>query len=510
MGYARLFRLFLYWCCLSCVGTLALLGQGWSADLSRDGVPSSAVWRYDTQDFLIQDGWLSLNAPRAKGAKLLVTSVHLPERMHWSGLIRFDHSTSVQNHAYVLLGCSEADKARGAYVYLALSIGGGARGSVALVRLSLHKPADGKPIQVLREEVLIDVGRMPSSLYSALGYDVWYDGAERLVLGLSAGEDGGEPLFRAEAEYDELRSGANGFGVLCYFSATRHRAMHFSRLCIDADDPNRSKPRDEPNEPKGEQQPLMLTEVMANPLANCPEYVEVYNPNESAVSFAGYHLAVGSNVDKMREVYLSDNEELDGKSYAVLCSSPQALYDTYPHCPQGAVRLCPLPRMANAGCTLILYKDAEEVDRVVYDPALLGRGVKTKRGVALERIALDRERAWQGASRSSGYASPGLANGRGGDSEDEGQGIGIKELLEMQRKETKCSLSICVYHLNGTQALHERGEAAQALMQRLASEGLGGLAGCGLRRGELYLLRAELLDEWGEPRERVTQALSLM
>lgn len=510
MVYARYLFLCLCWFFFILIDSFSLLGQSWSADLSQDGEPSSTLWRYDTGDFLIQDGWLSLNAPREKGTKLLVTSVQLPERMHWSGVVRFDESVSTQNHAYVLLGCSAVNKAMGAYTYLALSLGGGARGSVALVRLFLNKPTTQTSIRVLREEVLIDVGTILPSLYSALGYDVWYDGQERIVLSLSQADQVCKLLFRAETEYSDLRSGTNGFGILCYFTATRHRSMHFAKLRIDRDFPISPDSEENPEMLVDDLQPLLLTEVMANPLANSPEYVELYNPNEGAVSLGSYHLAIGSNVDKMKDVYLPMNEEVEGKSYVVVCSSPKDLYATYPHCPQGAVRFCSLPRMANTGCTLILYKDEEVVDRVTYDPTLLGRGLKTKRGVALERIGLERDSPWHGASQASGYASPGEANGRGETASEVGHNIGIKELLELKRKEPKSSLSLHVYYLNGTQALKVNGEMAQALMQRLADSGLGLLVEYGLRRRELYLLCADLLDERGVVCERMVQTLSVM
>ncbi|MDO4692158.1 MAG: lamin tail domain-containing protein [Porphyromonadaceae bacterium] len=496
-----------------------LSAQIWQANLEVDGRPSTSIWRHDTDAFEIAEGWLSLSSPRTRGRKILTTNILLGERMRWQGVVRLDQPPSAQNYAYVLLCCYEQDQATRQYDYLALSIGGGARRSVALVSLRIHwraGEAQGNRLNLTSEQPLLDTGEIPEALYQGLRYDVRYSPEGILEFRLLRHETG-RVLYREQTEWQMKPLRSNSFGVVCVYTATRHRGMHFRDLRLDDRwSEQEETPEDDTRPPTTAEQPPMLSEVMANPHVGAPEYIELYNPNAAPIPLEGYRLGVGKSHRQLKFVSLANLAELPAHSYTALSVSPEDLLRYYPSAPADRVKKISLPRLSNTGCLIALYRAEELVDEVLYTPDLFDRGLKSKKGVALERVVVsDRRQArWRSALASSSYATPAAPNSlRDGyqeqDNESQGEQKSLIDLLRLADQESKWQLSLYLYTPTGTMLWRADGRVARQWGKRLAHN-LGDLHELPTSPQGQLILVAQLSERNGRVREQIAQSIILM
>lgn len=487
-----------------------LVGQGWHIDLSHDGALDRTVWRHDVDAYAIVQGWLSLSAtPNRAGRKLISTNISLPECPEWRGVVQLVAPPTPRNSTYVLLACYAQDLKAHVYDYLAISVGGGRRSTVALSEVRVRL-GSSTPWQIVGERELIDSYQMPEALVrDGLSYTVCYDRAEeRLVLSLEEGQS--QELFVGQVGWRAKLPVKNSFGVLCLYSSKRYEGVRFRDLSIlpckpsglieGEEDKSNGFPRPAP---ELSSLPLLITEVMANPLPGSPEYIELYNPSESPQSLKEYMLVLQAVGDKR---YRLPNKEVAPKSFIVLTTQPEALSQIYANIPSGVVVRCALPRLVNAGFLLQLMRTGQRVDEMRYDPALFSRGLKGRRGVALERTHLERDAQWQSAKAEVGYATPGappLAVEREEGRDEVSEKDVLTELIERSQSDPELSLVCVAVDLSGCVLFRGEGRQLERLFARFAREGaplplVGVLAG---KRGVLsiYIMnkkRSEIVDSW--------------
>lgn len=164
------------------------------------------------------------------------------------------------------------------------------------------------------------------------------------------------------------------------------------------------------------QQVPLFSEFMAAPISGASEYIELYNPHKEAIDASLYAVGILRNGRVARWYPLSDHPCLiPAGCYQAFTTSIKGITDFYP-APVERLTVSPsLPVLANEGFTiqLALKADSTLIEQYRYDKALLGHGLQSKRGIALERkIAADGSATdhWAAALESAHYATPGAAN----------------------------------------------------------------------------------------------------
>ncbi len=155
-----------------------------------------------------------------------------------------------------------------------------------------------------------------------------------------------------------------------------------------------------------------LNEIMANPLAGSAEYIELYNPHPIAIPLTGLSLAIGGELEKLRTYSLAEIPRIPPRSILLLTTCADSILAYYPEAHPEAIVEIRLPRLRNSGCHIHLLYDDQLIDSVHYRPDRLAEGLRSRRGVALERMTVEDTDAptplaeWHSALGSLGYASP--------------------------------------------------------------------------------------------------------
>lgn len=158
---------------------------------------------------------------------------------------------------------------------------------------------------------------------------------------------------------------------------------------------------------------IVLSEVMTSPDKEGAEYIELYNYSTQPCLLSVYSIVLGSGAHAGLGVDLPEYR-LAPHSFIVLSAHPQRLLARYPQLRAEQLLAFELPQLNNQqGSLLIAHGEALYVDKFVYDRASLPHGLRSKLGIAWERLELDQpgEQAhWLPALASAGYATPGRAN----------------------------------------------------------------------------------------------------
>lgn len=390
------------------------LGQSllWEANLSQDGLLPQE-WQGDREDYIIREGRIHLNARADRRTSLVHIPINLSKDNAWQGSLRFEYEPTTYNYTYILLAkIAEQYKERR---YLTLAFGG-KMSNIRLCEAVFSEQMGTYVHDKTRDIVLLATERLPLSLTQSLSYYVRLSASQELSLYLSD-QDPQRAELVGETQYPIHLSSANEFGI--YSAFTSGRRQHFTctalRLIEESEVGNKEDPSSEDHEDKENRQSqtdFILSEVMANPLANSVEYLELYHCGESSASLEEYRLALSAPLGKERYYSLArHNTLLAPGGYYVLTSEPDILRATYPHLSADRLIKVKLPQLRNAGFVLRLYRGEILVDELMYDTTTWPKGLKSKRGVALERITMQpQRREFAPASKQSGYASPTYAN----------------------------------------------------------------------------------------------------
>ena len=495
-----LFLLLLGWCELS-------WAQHWKADWQTEGIPSASSWRYDREAFYQAKGTLHLAIPDAMSAGRisLMTNLDLPSAPCWKGTLHLGLQPTSSNHPLILLCATEA-LSDTSYEYLVLDFGGQTARSVSLVRVQATRTVGTPQITWLSDHPPL----ITSPQLLLAGQDL----AFRLIYAPKTGwqlylkdlaNDRDFILVGESTSYLPQLTLKNSFGISCRFTAKGRRAWSFRDFSlIPASDlaPNPLPPPEK--EPTPIQPTLLLSEVMAHPKANAPEYVELYNASDSPCTLADYTLYAGSDEEHLHRCRLPE-VAVPARSYVVLAQSSSSLRISYPQLPTEALLVeVDLPRLPNkSGVLYLTFGESEQVDQMSYATTRLPRGLKSKAGIAWERKSFQHTEdptAWQPASSRSGYATPGLpASTEDKDSEKGGSGKSLEEHLHHLQQDRSLTCSWEVYSLRGERLAEGMGTMGKETLLELShapEQFFRTLLGAGYR--EPILLRLKLHPLHGE------------
>ena len=269
-----LLLLLLGWCELS-------WAQHWRADWQTEGIPSASSWRYDREAFYQAKGTLHLAIPDAMtaGRVSLMTNLDLPSAPCWQGTLHLGLQPTSSNHPLILLCATEA-LSDTSYEYLALDFGGQTARSVSLVRVQATRTVGTPQITMLSDHPALITSPQLLLVGQDLSFRLLYapkTGWRLYLKDLANDQD--FVLIGESTSYLPQLTPKNSFGISCRFTAKGKRAWSFRDFSlIPASDlaPNPLPPPDK--EPTPIHPTLLLSEVMAHPKANAPEYVELYMP----------------------------------------------------------------------------------------------------------------------------------------------------------------------------------------------------------------------------------------
>ncbi|PLS80586.1 hypothetical protein CYG49_04945, partial [Candidatus Saccharibacteria bacterium] len=112
-------------------------------------------------------------------------------------------------------------------------------------------------------------------------------------------------------------------------NATDFTITHSSTVVDDSDgscDEDCEEPEEPASEPVEQQLPLIINEVLPDPKSpqtdDQHEFIEIYNPNDSAVNMHQYLLQTGANLQYMHEI---ENLTIQAKGYVTLFSASTGL-----------------------------------------------------------------------------------------------------------------------------------------------------------------------------------------
>lgn len=456
---------------------LPAYAQRWQADWSATGHPTSPPWRYDRTAFLQEGGRLRLAVSDSlpAGSVLLATSVTLPEHPCWRGIVHLDLRPTRQNHPLLLLCATEA-RGEDAFDYLALDFGGRVPQRASLVLVTATRTAGGTPHISPREDIApLLIAPQTLTAGQALSFAVVYqadEGWQLFLQDLTAGERltraGSAPSYRPKL------SAKNTLAIACTFTAKGRHAWNFRDFSLQPFTAEDLQPAPPPTEVPAPASSLLLSEVMAHPRSDAPEYIELYNPSDSATTLTGGLLYAGTNEDHLHASPLP-TLTLPAHSFALLTQEEQALRHSYAQLPADALVVSvPLPRLPNrAGLILLADDEGHLIDQMSYSPDLLPRGLKTKAGIALERTDIHAPEGaprWQPALAEAGYATPGLPPAtRGASPADASSDEGLSAVLRTLAASPANTCRWTVYTLSGQCLAQGEGDAGKAFLLTLRS-----------------------------------------
>ncbi len=162
------------------------------------------------------------------------------------------------------------------------------------------------------------------------------------------------------------------------------------------------------------QSPLLISEVLYQPVSGEAEYVELYNAGDTALELADYRI-VRVLHDTLAGHYPLPSHTVEPHGYVVLSKDVESVGRCFRVPYPSRLVECRLPAFPNEGGSVVLaWSDSTVADRLDYSPSMHSRLLRNRAGVSLERRRFDRPAAeasnWFSASSTSGYGTPGYAN----------------------------------------------------------------------------------------------------
>ncbi len=160
---------------------------------------------------------------------------------------------------------------------------------------------------------------------------------------------------------------------------------------------------------------LKISELLFNPASGGADWLELYNPADTAVSLADVRLVrwVG---DSLGRFYKIDSTVVAPHDYIVITTDAAFVRTAYTvRYPHNIVEISSMPSYNDdAGTVIVAMNDSTVVDRFDYTAAMHSALLRDKEGVSLERrsfeLATNNPNNWYSASSTSGYGTPTYAN----------------------------------------------------------------------------------------------------
>ena len=188
------------------------------------------------------------------------------------------------------------------------------------------------------------------------------------------------------------------------------------------DKPDAPNVPSEPSEPDATEQvapgEVIINEILFDPQPGGSEYIELYNRSDRTLPTAGLAIALRKGDGHLGTRYpLAPLAiSLAPGDYLALTSDPNGVLRYFRTPAPDAIRRLRLPALNNQGATIVLLRKADStvVDEVSYSAKWHADAIKTRKGVALERITPDGDTQeadnWTSAAAEVGYGTPGYRN----------------------------------------------------------------------------------------------------
>lgn len=210
-------------------------------------------------------------------------------------------------------------------------------------------------------------------------------------------------------------------------------AVNSSGTGVEPEEPEEPENPDDPDEPEEPEDPdepeapspsavapsdVVFNELLPEPFVGGSEYIELYNRSAKSLSIGGLSVAIRKSDGTLSTHYplSSVSSVLPAGGYVLLTKAREGVTSFYLVSAPKVVHELKLPVLANTFSTLVLFRAADKVviDEVSYSAAWHSSSVKSKKGVALERLSPDARTQdggnWTSAAESAGYGTPGYRN----------------------------------------------------------------------------------------------------
>ncbi|MDY3091053.1 MAG: hypothetical protein SOW66_08080 [Porphyromonas sp.] len=438
------------------VGRLSAQRVVWQAELGHEGVLPTA-WTGDRADYSVVDGAIALTARTARTTSLIHTPVSLAEDCSWQGLLRLERHPTDYNYTCLLLARLEGEAHR--LRYLALCFTAGVH-NLSLREISLEAIPEGYRHDRARDHILLEHSVLATELAQGLHYRVRRSARGDLLLYLSGREAGMLDLV-AQTEYPTSLPSQSALGIYSAYTQQYRQGVYLSELSLmhgaPAEEGERQPETEEPSAPSATPSTdFLLSEVMANPLSGSVEYLELYHCGDISTSLEQYSIGLGIDTLSIKRYSMSRiSQLLSPGEYYVLTRSPEQVLSAYPAADASKIIQANLPQLRNAGFVLQLYRGKTLVDQLVYDSASWPKGLRSRRGVSLERVGLGpMPSEWVPARKEQGYATPTAPNSQATGGSFAEQSLGdeterLHQIIKRLEAEEGSKAFVRLYSLDG-------------------------------------------------------------
>ena len=191
----------------------------WSDDFSDGDFENNPTWRGNTDQFIVENGWLRLHAPAAAGTSYLSVASDIVVDASWEFVFKMDYVPSSSNYAKVyLMSDRETLNTPSNGYYLRL---GYTDHDICLYRQNGNAT---EKLITSRANILNTISNPVRVLITRDREGSW-----TLKTDLTGGRD-----FTLEGSAQDRQIGPSEFfGVLCIYTSTRNTAFYFSDFRVD-------------------------------------------------------------------------------------------------------------------------------------------------------------------------------------------------------------------------------------------------------------------------------------
>ncbi len=381
----------------------------------RDSLNHS--WFGDTAHFLPDSGKLQLQGPQSSSTLYYSTTNTLCDSTEWNFEILLGFNPSSTNFVRVYL-MSDSTNLKGALNGYFIQLGqSGGKNNIQFFRqektsatpvfsgISVFSSSRGLSVQ-------LRIKRTENAEWSVFSN---VSGEKSFI---SEGEPFVDSTFRETA----------AFGFYCkYSTSSRYNLYTFGEVNIDTIRPDLiPEPPEPPVIPEIpvviEDADIIISEIMFEPVANAPEYLELFNRSKQFLNVSDLRLGTFNAQDEFsKSLVISKNPEIiiPPKTYILLSKNTETLQTLHSVCADATLVEMPnFPALSNTSGHLVLQrKDSSIIDEVAYHKSMHYALLAETKGVSLERVNFETSgmdaKNWISAAKTSGYATPGCPNSQG-------------------------------------------------------------------------------------------------
>lgn len=158
---------------------------------------------------------------------------------------------------------------------------------------------------------------------------------------------------------------------------------------------------------------LVINEILFNPLPRGADFIELYNNSNHYIDLKNIWLSSVNDGQQITatEALATKGLMLPPKSYMAFSSDPNHIKNTYQPPKHAVLVKNNLPPMADNSGNILLHTNSQQtIDRFNYNENMHFPLLPSREGVSLERINPYGETAWQSASHTVKFATPGYQN----------------------------------------------------------------------------------------------------